>query len=93
MIRPVKYWNACNGYVYESFGLEQDLVVQLYFFCTNLKDYLFSAIGGLSTWGLSQTKTNKVKQAKDIVDQVKEFERMDMPVQAEAEIKKLIPDI
>jgi len=93
MIRLVKYWNASNGYVYESFGLEQDLVGQLYFFCTNLKDYLFSAIDGLSTWGLSQTKTNKVKRAKDIVAQVKEFERMEMPDKAESEIKKLIPEI
>ncbi len=93
MIRLIKYWNACNDYVYESFGLEQNLVRQHCFFCTNLKEYLFSAIEGLSTWGLSLTKTNKVKRAKDIVAQVKEFERMDMLDKAETEIKKLIPDI
>lgn len=93
MIRLVKYWNAYNGHIYESFGLEQNLVGQLYFFCTNLKDYLFSAISGLNTWGLSQTKTNKIQRAKDIVNQVKEFERMNMSDQAETEIKKLIPDL
>lgn len=93
MIRLVKYWNACNGYVYESFGLEQDLVGQLYFFCTNLKDYLLSGINGLNTTGLPQYKSDKVQRARDIVAQVKEFERINLPDNAETEIKKLIPDL
>jgi len=91
MIRLVKYWNARNSYVYESFGLEKDLVGQIYFLCANLKDNLFSGINGLSTFGLPQYKIDKVQRAKDIVAQVKEFERMNMPDKAESEIKKLIP--
>jgi predicted nucleotidyltransferase len=91
MIRLVKYWNACNGYVYDSFSMEQDLVGKFYIFCSSLKDYLFNAINGLSTLGLPQYKIDKVQRAKDIVAQVKEFERMNMFDQAEAEIKKLIP--
>jgi predicted nucleotidyltransferase len=91
MIRLVKYWNACNSYAYDSYGLEQDLVGKTYFFCTNLKDYFFDAINGLNAWNLSQTKKDKVQRAKNIIAQVKEFERMNMTEQAEAEIKKLIP--
>lgn len=91
MIRLVKYWNACNDYVYNSYELEQKLVDNSYWFCSNLKEYFFSAVNNLGTWSLSQAKTERVQRAKDIVAKVKELEENNMPDKAEAELQKLIP--
>lgn len=91
MIRLVKYWNAQNGHVYDSFELEKSLVSNTYWFCSNLKDYFFSAINDLPTWGLPQYKTNKVERAKAIVYDTKAYEQAGMFYQAENEIEKLIP--
>lgn len=92
MIRLVKYWNAQNGYVYDSFELEKSLVASTYFFCYNLKEYFFSAINDLPTpWNFPQYKKDKVERAKTIVRDTKTYEQADMPYQAEIEIKKLIP--
>jgi len=91
MIRLVKYWNACDDYVFYSYELEQNLVDNWYMYCYNLKEYFFTAINNLSTWNLPQYKADKVQRAKDIVARVKEYEKDNMPVSAESEIKKLIP--
>ena len=91
MIRLIKYWNAQNEYVYNSYELEKTLVDNTYWYCTNLKDYFFSAINDLSTWGLSQYKTDKVERAKKLIQNTKDYESSDMPYSAEDEIKKLIP--
>jgi hypothetical protein len=93
MIRLVKYWNAVNDYVYNSYELEQDLVTNIYYFCDNLKDYFYSAINDLSTYGLSYTKSEKVERAKKLVKNVKEYENGGYPNTAELEIKKLIPPL
>ncbi len=93
MIRLVKYWNAQNGYVYNSFELEKSLVANSYWACYNLKDYFFSAIDDLSSWNLPQYKKDKVQRAKDIVIATKEYEQDNYPYAAESEIKKLIPEI
>ncbi len=47
-IRLIKYWNAVNGHVFDSYELEQELVGQSFFLCENLQDYCFAAIQGLS---------------------------------------------
>jgi hypothetical protein len=62
-----------------------------YFFCSNIKDYFFSAINNLSTTGLPQYKIDKVQRAKDIVAKVKKYEIDNLPDTAELEVKKLIP--
>lgn len=93
MIRLVKYWNALNNYVYDSFELEQDLVGNSYWACYNLKDYFFDAIDSLSSWNFPQYKAEKVQRAKDIIEKVKEYEDDDKTVSAETEVKKLIPEL
>lgn len=93
MIRLVKYWNAQNGYVYDSFELEKNIVSNTYWLCSNLKDYFYSAIDDLPTWNLPQYKKDKVQRAKDIVSNTKDYESNNMPHTAESEIKKLIPAI
>jgi len=92
-VRLLKYWNVLNDKVYSSFGLEQKIVSNSYFFCTNLKDYFYSAVESLQTFGLSDTKKQKVEKAKQIVANTKKYEADNMPFTAGEEIKKLIPSI
>jgi len=93
LIRLLKYWNAKNGYVYASFALEQNLANMSFYFCSNLKDYVFKAVDNLPTWGLSTSKCQKVERAQQIVKNVRQYERDEMPASAEVEIKRLFPDL
>ncbi len=93
LIRLLKYWNAKNGYVYTSFELEQNLANMSFFFCSNLKDYVYKAVNNLSTWSLPEYKRQKVERAQQIVKNVRQYEQDDMPATAEVEIKKLFPDL
>ena len=93
-IRLIKYWNAQNDYIYESFELEKYLVNQGTWLAYNQKGYFYEGIEVLETpWDMSYSKTDKVNRAKNIVNKVKEYEQGDMPYHAESEIKKLIPTI
>lgn len=92
-IRLAKYWNAKNGYVYESFSFEKWITDIWFWNCTNQKDYFFTVIDKLPIESdATQWRTDKITRAKNIVAQVKEYERQDMPATAEQEIKKLIPE-
>ena len=93
LIRLVKYWNATENYIYNSFELEQSLVAMNFYFYSNLKECLFSAIDNLynSRWNLPDYKKVKVERAKKIIDNTRYNEQNDMPYTAEEEIKKLYP--
>lgn len=92
-IRLAKYWNAVNGYVYDSFSFEKWIVGQWYFGCINQKDYLFTVFDNLSPGGeQTQWRRDKLNRAKQIVENVRDYERKDMPATAEQEVKKLIPE-
>jgi len=93
MVRLVKYWNAINNYVYYSFELEKSLIGISYWTCSNLKDYFFEAVKYLPTWSLPQYKLDKVQRAQDIVVKTQEYLDDNRPYGAEAEIKKLIPEL
>ncbi len=93
MIRLLKYWNAKNGYLYESYGLEQKIARMSFYSSTNLRDYLFAAIDNLTTWDLPEYKSQKLARAKQLVNNVRQYERDDMPFTAETEIKKLLPQL
>jgi len=41
---------------------------------------------------LPEYKENKVYRLKEVVSKVKEYEKDDMPYNAESELKKVIPD-
>lgn len=91
-IRLAKYWNAENGYVYDSFSFEKWIVNSWFLSCANQKDYFFTVINELPiASGSAQWRTDKIIRAKNIIAQVKEYERQGMPASAEQEIKKLIP--
>lgn len=91
LIRLVKYWNAADNYIYNSFELEQSLVGMGFYFCSNLKECLYKTVDNLhnSRWNLPEYKKVKVERAKKIVDNVRYNEQNNMPLSAETEIMKL----
>lgn len=92
LVRLLKYWNAQNSYPFESFLLEKEVINMNFWFCTDLKDYFFTAVENLSVGFFApQWKTNAVNRAHNIVAEVKRLESQGMPYSAEEEIKKLIP--
>lgn len=91
-IRLAKFWNAQAGYVYESYGFERWIKDLMYLFCSNQRDYLFCVFDNLSSMGLDdQWRRDKLNRAKSIIAKVREYERDNMPINAEVEVKKLIP--
>ena len=89
-IRLMKYWNATSGFPFESFTMEKWICSLSFWFQTNQKDYLFAVIDNLGTSSsYSQRVNNEITRAKNIVVNVKQYEKDDMPVTAENEIKKL----
>jgi len=91
-IRLAKYWNSKNHYVFDSFSLEKWIIGLSYRSCTNLKDYLFTVFDNLSIsndW--AQWRKDNVNRAKQIVKNVRDYERLGMAPTAESEVKKLIP--
>ncbi len=89
-IRLFKYWNATSGFPFESFMMEKWVCGLGYWWLTNQKDYFFTVIDNLNTsWSYSQKKNNEITRAKNIVADVRQYEKNDMPGAAEKEIKKL----
>lgn len=90
-IRLAKYWNALNGYVYDSFELEKWIIGLMFWGCVNQKDYLFTVFDNLqATYNMAQWRKDRLARAKQIVQNVRDYERQNMPVTAESEVKKLI---
>lgn len=90
-IRLMKYWNAVNGYVFDSFSLEKWIVDQTYWLAATQRDYLFATIDKLPTPSDTQWRKEKVERAKKIVSDTRAYENGGYPISAESEIKKLIP--
>lgn len=91
-IRLAKFWNAQNGYVFDSYGFEKWIVDQSFWSCNSVRDYLFAVFTKLGVPTNTQWRKEKVERAKKIVEQVKKYEADNMPATAEAEVKKLIPE-
>ena len=90
LVQLLKYWNVKNDKVYSSYELERYVLDKWFYSCTNLKDYFYLAVEGLSTSNLPSHKSSKVATLKQIVANTKKYEADNMPVTAEAEIKKAI---
>ena len=94
LIRLLKYWNASNGYVFESYDLEQKLVEGSYWLCSNIKDYVFTAVDGLNLeYGVAQWRKSEVQRAKRIVAEIRRLEAAGVLSKAELEIRKLFPEL
>jgi hypothetical protein len=93
VIRLLKYWNAQNGYIYDSYSLEKWVITLSFSSAINLRDYLVTILDNLTlNYDQAQWRKDKLTRAKEIVAQVRKFEADDMPYSAEAEVKKLIPE-
>jgi hypothetical protein len=89
-VRLFKYWNATAGFPFQSFEMEKWVCGLSFWFQSNQKDYFFSVIESLNTNpSYSQRVNNEITRAKSIVANVRQYERDEMPVTAESEIKKL----
>jgi len=82
-------WNAANGYVFESYGLEKWIVGQSYWMCTNLRDYVLQVIDMLSPNTGTQWRDERIRRAKQIVMQTRTYESQLLAPLTEAEIAKL----
>lgn len=89
-LRLFKYWNATSGFPFESFMMEKWVCGLSFWFQENQKDYFFVVIENLNTnSSYSQRVNNEIARAKDIVAKVRKYEKDQMPVTAEAEVKRL----
>jgi hypothetical protein len=93
LVRVLKYWNVLNGKVYSSYELEKYIVGKTYFWDTNLKDYFFSAVKGLPTYGLPDYKKRKVERLISNLVKVQENLNDNFPYTAESKLKEELPDI
>lgn len=90
-IRLAKFWNAQADYVYDSFSFEKWIVAQYYYPATNQKDYLFAVFDKQTAIQSAQWRNDRISRAKQIIENVRKYERDNKPASAEAEVKKLIP--
>ena len=94
MIRLAKFWNARNGYVYDSFAFEKWMIGLSYLWSTNLTQYLFNVFDNLDpNLEQAQWRKDKIERAKNIIVEVRSYEKNGYPLTAEQEIKKLIPNL
>ncbi|WP_204996895.1 SMODS domain-containing nucleotidyltransferase [Spongiibacter marinus] len=94
MIRVLKYWNANAGYVFPSYELEQHLVRQWYWSGNDLKSLVYTAFDSLELDIFAPSwKQQKVAQAKQVIASTKYYENAGLPVSAESEITKILPDV
>ena len=89
-IRLFKYWNATAGFPFQSFEMEKWVCGLSFWFLSSQKDYFLAIIENLSTSSsYSQWVNNEITRARTIVANVRQYEKDDMPVTAENEMKKL----
>lgn len=93
-IRLAKLWNAQSGYVFDSYSFEKWIVdnTLLSLLISNQEDYLFQVFDKLPSSTDTQWRTDKLKQAKEIVAEVRKWEQQDMLENAERSVKKLIKE-
>lgn len=91
VIRLAKIWNAANGYPFNSYVFEKQIVENFYWLCSNQRDYLFSVFDSMAVPYDTQWRREAVERAKRIVTEVRRLEADSMPLTAEGEVKKLIP--
>ena len=71
--------------------MEKYIINQPYWLCNNLKDFFYTVVEGLNSWGLPSYKATKLERLKTIVTETKRLESNGYITLAEVEIKKVIP--
>jgi Second Messenger Oligonucleotide or Dinucleotide Synthetase domain len=91
-IRLAKIWNTKNDYVFDSYLFEKWISELYYSDKSNQKTYLFNVFDNVSATQQAQWRNDRITRAKNVVAAVRKFERDEMPVSAEVEVKKLIAE-
>jgi len=97
-VRLAKYWNAKNGYVFDSYKLEQKVVEHGFFFQQimggRLKDYYFEFMNSLSVDYFSpKWKKEKIERLHRLIMLSEKSEQEGYDERAEHIIKKLLPNV
>ena len=99
LVRLVKYWNVQNGYPFESYELEQQIVSHGFgifglFNPQSLWGYLAEFLSELELpWGTASWKSEKLKRAKTLIAEAQLYEGLGSLDLAETKIKQLIPPL
>lgn len=89
-IRLIKCWNAANDYVFDSYMLEQWIVGNMYWTCSNLRDYVFEIFDDMSPQGGSVRDRERVSRAQQRVKTIRALEAASDFRRAEQEVARLI---
>lgn len=94
-IRILKYWNAKNRYVYNSFELESQLVEHSYYWCNNLKEYFYEAVNCVSyrSFFMPDYKKTKLKLLEEKKAYVKKMDELGNTDESIQELEKLVPPL
>lgn len=91
-VRLVKYWNAYNGGIYDSFALEKYIIGLNFWGCMNLRDFVFKVFDSFNAYNVNEIwRRDKVVRAKEIIASVRVHEQSNAPLLAEQQIKRLMP--
>jgi hypothetical protein len=94
LVRLVKYWNASKNHPFTSFSLEQYIVGMYFGSGTALRNYFYDFWSALTIrYDAAQYIRDLVNSAKEHARKAKEFEDQNMPISAESEIKKIVPEL
>jgi len=93
-IRLAKIWNVTgsNGRVFDSFAFEKWIKDRSFWGCSNQTEYLFTVFDNLSANTDTQWRNDRILRAKELIANIRRYEKEDMPITAESEMKKLIPE-
>lgn len=99
LIRLVKYWNAQNGYPFESYSLEQKIVnhgFNVFGLLTtkNLWQYFSEFMEELELpWGAATWKAEKLNRVKALISEARLAESLGHIESSKIKIKQLIPPL
>lgn len=92
-IRLVKFCNAEKGYPFSSYPMERSIVDFNFWGNSVLADYVFDIFDQLALpTGSAEGKRDRLNRAREIVANTRYYLKESMPVSAESEVKKLIPE-
>lgn len=98
LIRVLKYWNARNGYPFESFQLEQKVVDHISFSGLLLRTNLWNRFADFvedmdSSWNDPDYKKEAIARATELVKEVKHHISRGDEDQAQRKLQRLLPPI
>ena len=92
-IRLVKYWNAQNDHVYESYKLEKNVCRAFYIFKNSKWDYFKKAMESLSASELPKYKRRRVESAQRRIKEITSELDSGNSFKAKSKLQRLLPKL